>query len=115
MAWQKSPPELVAAFASLLARFPAATQRKMFGYPAAFVGGNLVTSLHVDRWVVRLPDDDRGRLLELEGAGDFEPMPGRAMKGFATLPPTMLADPEAVAGWVARAVAFGQTLPPKSG
>jgi hypothetical protein len=115
MAWVKSPAELVEAFASVLARFPDATQRQMFGYPAAFIGGNLVTSLHEDRWIVRLPDDARGRLLELDGAGPFEPMPGRPMKGFAILPKTVVADPEAVAGWVERAVAFGHTLPPKKG
>jgi TfoX/Sxy family transcriptional regulator of competence genes len=115
MHWEKSPPELVAAFGSMLARFPDATQRKMFGYPAAFVGGNMVTSLHVDRWVVRLPDDERARLLELDGAMPFEPMPGRPMKGYATLPPLVVADPDATASWVERAVAFGHTLPPKKG
>ena len=31
----------------------------MFGYPAMFVGGNLVTGLFAQRWMIRLPDDDR--------------------------------------------------------
>lgn len=115
MDWQKSPPELVDTFARMLDRFPEAKQRKMFGYPAAFIGGNLVTSLYQDRWVVRLPDDERASLLALEGARNFEPMPGRPMKGFATLPPDVLGDPDATAHWVERAIAFGGTLPPKKG
>lgn len=115
MAWERSPAELVERFGVVLARFPDAAQRKMFGYPAAFVGGNMVTGLHRDRWVVRLPDDERDRLLALDGATPFEPMPGRPMKGYATLPPSVIADPDAVASWVERAVAFGRTLPPKKG
>ena len=31
----------------------------MFGYPALFVGGNLVTGLFAQQWMIRLPDDDR--------------------------------------------------------
>ena len=115
MAWEKSPAALVAAFGDVVGRFPEATQRKMFGYPAAFIGGNLVTSLYQDRWVVRLPDDERERLLDEDGAGPFEPMPGRPMKGFAMLPPSAATDAEAAASWVERAVAYGRTLPPKKG
>ena len=36
--------------------YPDAARKKMFGYPAAFVGGNMATGLFADRWVVRLPD-----------------------------------------------------------
>jgi len=113
MAWEKSPPELVEAFGAVVARFPDATRRQMFGYPAAFVGGNLVTSLFRDRWTVRLPDDERATLLALEGAAPFEPMEGKPMKGYALLPKPLADDPDGAAAWVERAVAFGRTLPPK--
>jgi TfoX/Sxy family transcriptional regulator of competence genes len=113
MDFTKSPPELVERFGRVMDGFPEATQRKMFGYPAGFIGGNMVTGLYQDRWVVRLPDDQRAELLAINGAGSFEPMPGRQMKGYATLPPSVVADPGQTARWVERAIAFGRTLPPK--
>jgi TfoX/Sxy family transcriptional regulator of competence genes len=109
----KSSPGLVARFDETAARFPEAERRKMFGYPALFVGGNLVTGLFAESWMIRLGDDDRAALLELAGAAPFEPMPGRSMKGYATLPPDVVADDAALGEWVERAVAFGRTLPGK--
>jgi hypothetical protein len=40
-------------------------------------------------------------------------MPGRPMKNFVALPAPVIADDEAVARWVERAIAHGKTLPPK--
>ncbi len=111
--WEKSPPELVAAFGALVARRPELTARKMFGYPAAFVGGHMTTCLHEQRWIVRLPGDARVELLALPGATLFEPMTGRPMKEYVVLPPAIVGDREALEGWVDRAIAFVRTLPPK--
>jgi hypothetical protein len=85
----------------------------MFGYPALFVGGNLATSLYEDRWVVRLFEEDQRRLLELPGAAPFSPMPGRSMKGWASLPPDVVVDDAALDPWLERAFAFAGSLPPK--
>jgi hypothetical protein len=93
-------------------RFPDVQRRQMFGYPAAFIGGNLVTSLHVDRWVVRLPDEALADLMA-NGGTAFEPMAGRPMKSFAVLPEAIVADDDAVAAWVQRAIAHARTMPPK--
>ena len=41
--FDKSPPELVARFGAVLDDYPEAERKKMFGYPAAFVGGNMAT------------------------------------------------------------------------
>jgi TfoX/Sxy family transcriptional regulator of competence genes len=109
----KSSPELVARFHATAARFPEAERRKMFGYPAMFVGGNLVTGLFAESWMIRLGDDDRARLLALPGAAPFEPMPGKPMMGYATLPPDVVADDTALDAWVERAIALGRTLEPK--
>jgi hypothetical protein len=96
--WEKSPPELVNRFGISLERFPELEQRKMFGYPAAFVAaGHMATGLHGASWIVRLGEEDQ---LKLRAAGgvDFEPMPGRPMKGFLSLPTDIVADAEALAG-----------------
>ena len=109
----KSSPGLVARLDETAARFPEAQRRKMFGYPALFVGGNLVTGLFAESWMIRLGDDDRAALLALPGAGPFEPAPGRSMKGYATLPPDVVADDAQLDAWIARSIAFGTTLKPK--
>ena len=56
----------------------------MFGWPCCFVIGNLFAALHKQSMIFRLPDADRVAFLELGGTGDFEPMPGRKMKGYMT-------------------------------
>lgn len=111
--FEKSPPELVARFEAVAERFPIAQRRKMFGYPALFVDGNLVTGLFADSWMIRLAEDDLAELLALPGATPFSPMAGRTMKGYATLPPDVVADDGALDGWLARAVEFGKSLPAK--
>ena len=112
--WSKSPEELKAAFAHALDAFPDAERRQMFGYPAAFVNGNLWTSLHQAHWVVRLGAADRDALLALPGSGPFEPMPGRAMSGFYLLPDDVVADPVALRTWLERAWQTGVAMPPKA-
>ena len=108
----KSPADLVERFDAVAARHPEAERRKMFGYPALFVGGNMATGLYEDRWVVRLFDDDLERVLAVGGA-PFSPMPGRSMKGWAALPPDVVADDAALEPWLERAFAFAGSLPPK--
>jgi TfoX/Sxy family transcriptional regulator of competence genes len=111
--FEKSPPELIARFDAVAARFPEAERRKMFGYPALFVGGNLVTGLFADRWMIRLGADDLRAMLEMPGGGPFEPMAGKAMKGYATVPKAVMADDSQLDHWVRRSIAFGGTLPAK--
>jgi hypothetical protein len=109
----KSPPELIARFDVIAERHPEAQRRKMFGYPALFVGGNLVTGLFADRWMIRLSPDDLASMLAMPGGGPFEPMAGKAMKGYATVPVAVVEDDIAIDDWVGRAIAFGGTLKPK--
>jgi len=111
--FEKSSPELVKGFESLARRFPEVERRKMFGYPALFLAGNLVTGLFASSWMIRLPDDARAELLALPGARPFEPMTGRPMKGYAVLPDDVVADQERLAAWVRRAIDHATTLPPK--
>jgi TfoX/Sxy family transcriptional regulator of competence genes len=111
--FEKSPPELVARFDAMAGRFAVAQRRKMFGYPALFVGGNLITGLFADTWMIRLGEADLAELLAVPGAAPFSPMAGRTMKGYATLPPDVVADDSTLDRWLERAVEFGKTLPAK--
>ncbi len=112
MASEKSGPELVERFGRVLDRFPGVERRQMFGHPAAFVGGNMVTGLHQAAWVVRLSTEDQAAAMA-DGGTTFEPMAGRPMKNFVALPAPVLEDDERLAGWVGRAIEHGRSLPPK--
>jgi hypothetical protein len=108
----KSPPELVARFGAVLERYPDATRKQMFGYPAAFVGGNMATGLFADRWVVRLPDGEVAAA-RAAGADGFEPVPGRAMKSFVAIPREDVEDDARIAAWVERGIACAAAMPAK--
>ena len=111
-----SPPALVERFTTVTDRLldgaPDATRRKMFGYPACFAGGHLFTSLHEDRWIVRLPEPELTALAALGGSA-FEPMPGRPMRGYLAMPASILADEPELDRWLDRALAHVRSLPPK--
>ena len=113
MKWRKSPQELIDLFERVLPGPPAET-RKMFGYPAAFVNGNLFMGLHQEDLLLRLPEGAREKLLGMDGARVFEPMPGRPMREYVVVPPALLSSPAKLEGWVAKALAYGASLPPKS-
>jgi TfoX/Sxy family transcriptional regulator of competence genes len=108
----KSSPQLVERFAAVMDRYPDVERRKMFGYPAAFIGGNMATGLFAEHWVVRLPDAELARAIA-QGAAPFEVMPGRPMKGFVVIPPTVVADDESIGTWVERGIAHAGAMPPK--
>jgi len=105
--------ELIARFAAILDRFPQAQRRKMFGFPAVFVGGNLATGLYGEGWMVRLGPVETERVVAAGDGVPFEPMPGRAMKGYVLLSDTAIADDEAITDWVGRALVYAGTLPAK--
>ncbi len=109
----KSPAALIDRFGVVLERFPELERRPMFGYPAAFVAaGHMVTGLHGSSWIVRLDQADQDALREL-GGRDFEPLPGRSMRGFLSLPTEIVDDDQALAHWIGRAQAHAASLPPK--
>jgi hypothetical protein len=107
-----SPAALVERFGAVMDRYPEAQRKKMFGYPAAFVGGNMATGLFADQWVVRLPEDDI-EPAKAGGAGSFEPMPGKPMKAFVVIPAGDVDDDAAINAWVERGLALARSMPPK--
>jgi hypothetical protein len=108
----KSSSEMIERFAAVMDRFPDVERRKMFGYPAAFVGGNMATGLFAESWVVRLGEPELSTAVG-QGAVPFEPMPGRPMTGFVVVPPADVADDEAISGWVEKGLARAGSLPAK--
>lgn len=113
--FQKSAPELVGRFNGAVERAGRedVTRKLMFGYPCAWIGGNMATGLFAQDWWVRLHPD---RLAEVLASGEgrgFEVMPGRPMKGYAVMPEAVVNDETRLDAWLAEAFAYTATLPPK--
>lgn len=102
--WHKPDPALVDAFAAALPR-AGVERRQMFGCPCAFVNGNMFAGVHEHRLIVRVPSEAALR--------PFAPM-GRPMREYAAIEDALDSDPHAVREWVARALAYTRTLPPKA-
>ena len=113
MKWQKSSLALIDLFESVLPG-PPAVERKMFGYPAGFVNGNMFMGLFQESMILRLPEGPREEFLKLHNAKVFEPMPGRPMREYAAVPQSVLRDKKELTAWVAKAFAYGASLKPKS-
>jgi len=111
--WAKAPPEVVERFTQLAATLDGVEVRKMFGYPAAFAGGNMAFGVFEDRIMLRLPEAERTALLA-EGWQQFEPMPGRPMREYLTLPADIAADPDQARPWMRKSADYARTLPAKA-
>ena len=110
----KAPLELVALFEQVVAGLPPVEMRKMFGYPAAFANGQMFASLFQDHFILRLPTAEREAFIRAHGAHVFEPMPGRPMREYVEVPPALLKTGQELDGWLARGLAYAQSLPPKA-
>ena len=113
MKMPKPSDEAKAAFAQIVPSGPAITMKPMFGNLAGFVNGNMFAGLFGEDLFVRLPDDEADAVRR-DGGRDFEPMAGRAMKGYVLVPDGWRARPEAVAPLVERAMELTSQLPAKA-
>lgn len=111
--WRKAPPELVDRFHAAAAGIEGIEVRKMFGFPAAFIGGNMTAGVHQESVMVRLPDAEREERIAA-GWSLFQPMPGRPMREYVALSPDVVTDVDAMRGWIERAAAHVRTLSRKA-
>ncbi len=109
--FEKASPWIKELFASLVEDLEC-EPRSMFGYPCAFLNGQMFTGVFGNSIIVRLDEKQRAALLKVDGTQEFSPMPGRTMKEYVQF--VSLEDEELLAGWVKKAFAFAQTLPAKA-
>lgn len=114
MVWRKAPQSLVAFFDSVVPKDERIARRKMFGYPAVFINGNLFASLFQESLILRLRQADRDEMRVAYGARNFEPMAGRMMREYIVVPDEVLADVEVMHEWITRAMDYGAALEPKA-
>jgi len=84
----------------------------MFGYPCAFLNGNLLTGLFQDQMMVRLSEADRAKAALDVAATPFAPG-GRPMREYVVLPPEVIADKPKLDAWLKRAIAHVGALAAK--
>ncbi len=84
----------------------------MFGYPAAFVNGNMAAGLHENGLVLRLDEKERDALRKI-GGRPFVVM-GRTMTGYILAPAEFTEKRAELKKWLARSVAYAKSLPPKA-
>ena len=102
------------AFRAVFEDRPELEVKPMFGNLAAFLvsNGQMCAGLFGPALGVRLSEDGRAELRAVDGTGDFGPA-DRPMKEYVALPPNWADDNEHTDAWVARAIEFTSTLPPK--
>jgi len=108
-----APQQMVDLFESVRPGPPAET-RKMFGYPAAFVNRNMFMGLFQDQMMLRLSDSDRVEFMKSDGAKVFEPMPGRPMREYVTIPRSVLNNRAKLASWISKSMKYAESLPAKA-
>lgn len=97
----------------LVSPYGRAQRRSMFGYPAAFLAGNMVCGLHEDRLVMRL-DPRAAAAAKKLGARDFEPMPGRSMRGWIAISRALVRKHDLVERWLESAFRHAAAMPAKA-
>jgi TfoX/Sxy family transcriptional regulator of competence genes len=113
MEFKKAPQELV-DFIMEKMKDKSCDYKKMFGYPAFFVNGNMLVGVHGDKLFLRLSDADMAEIKkDCKDVRAFEPMPGRAMKGYVVLPKSLYSNDKAFSEWLDKSIDYASTLPPK--
>lgn len=112
--WKPAPREAVKAFETATSGLAGAEPRKMFGYSCVFAKGNMFAGLHEAGMVLRLPDEHRAEFLRLNGAEQFEPMPGRVMREYVVVPRILLNEPDQLRRWVEKSLTYVSSLPAKA-
>lgn len=111
--WEKSPEELIEQFYSIMELFPEAELRKMFGYPCAFLNGNMFCGLHENNMILRLSLQDREKALENQLGNIFAPMAGRILKEYIALSEAVLSDKKELNSIFKKSFNYVKSLPLK--
>jgi TfoX/Sxy family transcriptional regulator of competence genes len=92
---------------------PDADKRRMFGYPCAFLRGNMFFGLFQESVFLRLSETDRIEIIQRGEAALFEPMPGRPMKEYVALSTDAVSDRDKFKIWFTKSHAYAASLPEK--
>ena len=111
----KAPDSMVALFERATSKLRGIETRKMFSYPAAFINGNMFSSLFQSNMILKLSEADRAACAREFGAKPFAPMPGRAMGHYIVVPEAILDSPSLLDAWLQKSYRYAAALPQKQG
>jgi TfoX/Sxy family transcriptional regulator of competence genes len=114
MKGEPSPPELVERLARLASALAGVEQRKMFGYPALFLNGNMLAGLFGDGIVLRLAERERQALIAAGQAAPFAAMGGRIMREWVIVNRPRRIGDDVLGGWLDAARRHTAAMPPKA-
>lgn len=113
MKFEKTSEAVIAVIDSALAGY-ACERKKMFGATAYFVNGNMFSCAHQQDLILRLSPKDRESIQsEFDEVTPFEPIPGRIMKEYVSIPESVFSQPGMLEQWVSYSYRFATTLPQK--
>jgi TfoX/Sxy family transcriptional regulator of competence genes len=113
MEFKKAPQELVDFIMNKM-KDTNCDYKKMFGYPAFFVNGNLFVGVHGEKLFLRLSDSDVTSIKNrFKDVTNFEPMPGRVMKGYVILPKSLYSANSIFEEWLGKSIKYASALPTK--
>ncbi len=95
-----------------LSQQAAFSERKMFGGLTFMVNGHMCCGIVGDELMVRVGSDAYDESLAQPHAREMD-FTGKALKGMVYVAQEGIAHDEDLADWIARGLAFVQTLPPK--
>ena len=111
--WKKPSQELMDLLDTIIQPYNC-TPRKMFGSPTYFVNNNMFAGVHEDVIFLRLSEEGRKLIMdEFPDVGHFEPLEGRKMREYMTLPEEICRDIPKLEKWLERSYQFVSSLPPK--
>jgi len=86
----------------------------MFGSIAYFVNHNMFIGVHENNVILRLSEKDRKEILTTDDeVVPFEPMSGRVMKEYVTIPESIYGNIEEFRKWLNRSYRYAASLKPK--
>lgn len=103
---------LVERVRATLRAVPNSRERQMFGGLAFLVGGHMACGVVGDELMLRLGKDGADAALDEPHTHPMD-FTGKPMSTMVFVEPAGTASDTALAGWVARALSYVQTLPPK--
>lgn len=109
---QKPDPTTIAWYEAALPDDPRVLRSQMFGFPCAFVNGNMFFGTFSASVVARVGPAELARAVATGEGTLFEPMEGRAWREYVQIPTGSLPD-ERLAALAAAALAFTAALPAK--
>jgi TfoX/Sxy family transcriptional regulator of competence genes len=111
--FKKTPQALIDLVAARV-EGKAVTMRRMFGGVGCFVNGTMFAGAHQDAVFLRLPQDQQEALKKrYDEVTSFEPMAGRPMREYVTLPESVYGDGNEFDELLEKSRHYAASLPPR--